>query len=401
MHIVQASDLFAGTPMGLKSLVLLERPTAGPVVRLAAVGDVGLSGRIRQAAERSSYAALFSEVAPVLQSADLAFVNIEFPLAGAAGGNGMFCGDPASAHALRDAGFVLAQLANNHGWDFGAAGLDSTLKAVRDAGMVPLGAGADSDDARRLVRTDRNGLRIGWLAAGRTLVDQDGPGPRYWEYDEDQILRAIEKARGEVDVLVLGLHVGLMYLDYPDPRFKRFAQQAMSAGADLVLMHHAHLLQSTQVTPEGRVCLYCMGNFLLDWREGNVEVRTMAREQAEAGVFLFDLDRRGVATARMLPTFIDEDGCVRWATGPRGDRILERLVRISRDIESDYQAAFGRQRVLRNAWPVAQVLAFHAARGHWRIVLDMLRRVRPEHAAMLWRFVSSRAKGLVGLTGER
>jgi len=388
--IDDASSLATDVPEGLRALVFTRRAPVGPCARLLAVGDIGLSGRVAAAGARCSFDELLSEVAPLLRSGDLAFGNIEFPLVGDLGHDALFAGEPSAAPALRRSGFTVAQVANSHSPDFGPAGLARSIQALSEAGMIPIGAGPDREAAGGLVRTDVRDVRIGWLAGARTLIPQSAPGIRFWEFDEAELMAAIARERPAVDVLVVSIHMGLAYLDHPGPMFKAVGERAMAAGADVVLMHHAHVLQSVQVVPGGQACCYSLGNFLLDWREGNVEIPMMVDEQTEAAVFLFDLDAKGVCLGAALPTYIDPDFHVRWATGSRGDRILGRLERISRDLESDYSEAFAVQRIQRNAIPVLKVLAFHAVRGHWRFVAEQVGRIRLDHVRMLGRWAASR-----------
>jgi Bacterial capsule synthesis protein PGA_cap len=164
----------------------------------------------------------------------------------------------------------------------------------------------------------------------------------------------------------------------------------MENGADLILMHHAHVLQGVQTTGQGKLCCYNLGNFLYDWSEGNVQGTVMLREQNEGGIFWFELDGRGVAQAAVLPTWIDGDCRVHWATGDRGVQILRRLSHISRNLEGDFTREFERQRAQRNTGPIFSVLAFHAKNCNWRYLLDALRHLRFEHLKMLFSWLSSR-----------
>jgi hypothetical protein len=177
-------------------------------------------------------------------------------------------------------------------------------------------------------------------------------------------------------------------VDYPRPDHKGLAERLMARGANLVLMHHAHVLQGIQVTTAGQICCYNLGNFLYDWEEGDVLVPIMLQQQNEGAVLRFSLDKAGVAQAIALPTWIDDSCCVRWATGERGHRILERLIRISRDLQDDFTHRFERQRAERNMGPMLEVLAFHAKRLDWRYMLDATRRVRFEHFKMLFRWLA-------------
>jgi gamma-polyglutamate biosynthesis protein CapA len=391
LAIAPAETTAEQLPSGLPVLRIFQRPNVGATVRLCAVGDIGLSGRAAVTAKKQGSGTLFAEVSPLLRTANITFGNLETPLASEIASGNMFAAPVTGAETLRQAGFNLLHLANNHVSEHGQAGLQLTLTAVRQAGLTPLGAGDDSAAARQLVRTDINGLRIGWLGCGRTLLPQRETGPQYWEFNEDELLAAIAYSRSNVDVLIVSIHIGLMYMDYPRPQHKVMAERLMSSGADLVLMHHAHVLQGVQVTSERPICCYNLGNFLYDWKEGNVQTPVVLREQNEGAVFVFDVDQNGVSTASACPTWIDDDCCVRWATGERGLHILNRLARISLDLQGNFEAAFESQRAARNTGPILKVLAFHALQGNWRVVSESFRRARWEHLKMLFRWMGDLA----------
>jgi poly-gamma-glutamate synthesis protein (capsule biosynthesis protein) len=385
--LLQAESITKGVPPNIAAWQMLQRPIDGPTVRLCAVGDIGLSGRAAATAKRWGAETLFAEVAPVLQAADITFGNLESPLAGEIAPGKMFAAPREGAATLYKAGFNLIHLANNHVGEYGQVGLAATLDAVGKAGMIPLGAGENLAVAQQLVRTDVNGLRVGWLSCGRTLLPQHAAGPRYWEFDEQELLAAVIQARPDVDVLIVSMHIGLMFLDYPSPNHKTLAERLMRAGVNLVLMHHAHVLQGVQVVESGHVCCYNLGNFVWDYLEVNVLTKVMLDEQQESAVFIFDLDAQGIASITVLPTWIDAECRVRWASQEHGDKILRRLQRISLGLNTDYQYEFDRQRVERNFSDILRVLAFHARRGNWAYVFDQLRRTRFEHLRQVIKYV--------------
>jgi poly-gamma-glutamate synthesis protein (capsule biosynthesis protein) len=357
------------------------------MVRLCAVGDIGLSGRVSITAKRDGADTLLAEVAPVLQTADITLGNLESSLTGEIAPGKLFAAPVTGATSLRKAGFSLIHLANNHVGDYGQRGIRVTVDEVRNAGMTPLGAGEDMASARQLVRTDVNGVRIGWLGCGRTLVPQSDSGPQYWELDEDELLIALAEGRSAVDMMIVSIHAGLMFLDYPHPDQKRMAERLMSAGADLVLMHHPHVLQGIEINDRGCICCFSLGNFLWDNLEGDIHTDVMENERHEGAVFVCDLDRRGVASLAALPTWIDRDCRVRWAVGDRGERILRRLRDITIGLNKDYRAKFDCQRVQRNYGHILRYLVFHASRGHWRTIADQLLRIRFDHVKHLIQYV--------------
>lgn len=392
-RIVPARALLPELPADLSAILFHERAPVGHTVRVCAVGDSGLSGQVGRTAAELGYGALLREVAPLLQSAAAAFANLEGTLIDRPR-DALFAAPPAAAEALRQAGLTIVHLANNHVYDFGPTGLASTLAAAAGANLVALGAGGDAAASRRLVRTECRGVRVGWLGCGRTLLPQD-TGARFWEFDEQELLGAIRKARPSVDVLIASVHIGFMYLDYPHPDHRAMAQRCAAAGADIVLMHHPHVLQGIETTPDGKIVCYSLGNFLFDWKEGLITNQVMVQEQNEGAVFVFDLDRSGVARAAAVPTRSDEACCVGWASGDRGDAILDRLQRISRPLGGDYAPAFWRQRSERNTKHVLRMLRFYIVHGDWGSVWRMFTKVRRHHLRMLahWALASLRTRG--------
>jgi hypothetical protein len=394
MSLVKARTITDLVPENLSALLISEFPTVGPTVRLCAVGDIGLSGRV--GANMTSPAesdAILAEIAPLLQKADITFGNLETPLTGEIARGQLFSAPVTGAAMLQKSGFQVIHLANNHVYDYGQAGLVATLDAVEKAGLVPLGVGSNPYAAQALVRTDMNGLRIGWLGSGHTLISQSSSGPNYWEFNEQELYSAIEHNRPNVDLLIVSIHLGLMYLDYPRPEHKIMAERLMAAGVNLIVMHHAHVLQSIQVTLQS-VCCYNLGNFLFDWQEGHVQNSIMVREQNEGAVFHFILDGSGVAQASALPIWTDENCRVHWANGNRGVEILNRLVRISRDLEQNFVPAYKRQRAERNTTGISKVIWFHIQHGNWAFVWESLRKVRPEHIGMIGRWLVGMLKRL-------
>ena len=392
-RIVPARALLPELPADLSAILFHERAPVGRTVRVCAVGDSGLSGQVGRTASELGYGALLREVAPLLQSAAAAFANLEGTLIERPR-DALFAAPPAAAEALRQAGVTIVHLANNHVYDFGPTGLASTLAAAAGANLVALGAGDDAAASRRLVRTECRGVRVGWLGCGRTLLPQD-TGARFWEFDEQELLSAIRKARPSVDVLIASVHIGFMYLDYPHPDHRAMAQRCAAAGADIVLMHHPHVLQGIETTPDGKIVCYSLGNFLFDWKEGLITNQVMVQEQNEGAVFVFDLDRSGVARAAAVPTRSDEACRVRWAGGDRGEAILDRLQRISRPLGGNYAPAFWRQRSERNTKHVLRMLRFYIVHGEWGSVWRMFTKVRRHHLRMLahWALASLRTRG--------
>lgn len=394
MRIVNASLIFPGLPDELMAIQLWKSEFRDPCIRLIAVGDIGFSGGVRKTCEASgNYEEIFSDLKPLINSGDLLFGNLETPLINNATPQQLFAGDPTAISALKSIGFKLLHLANNHVLDYGLSGFMSTIECLKLNKIIPLGVGETKNDAKNLIITDVNGIRIGWLGCGRTHIDQKDGSPVFWEFDEKELIYEVKISKSQVDILILSIHTGLMYLDYPKPEMKTFTEQLFNSGVNLILMHHAHVLQSVQVQQNGNTCCYNLGNFVFDWQEGNVVIPIMQKEQNESAVFVFDIGKKGVLQAVAIPTYIDEHFAIRWAINSRGQDILNRLLKISNDILVNYSELYEHQRVQRNSGPIIKVIVFHLKNRNWGYIREQLTHIRFEHIKMFWDYLIQHITG--------
>lgn len=209
----------------------------------------------------------FARMAPRLRRADIAFGNLECAVATT--GQPIpkqfnFRADPSTLEALVNAGFDIVSLANNHAWDYGRGALAETVRRVRKAGIVPVGAGDNRAEAHKLVTLRKNGQKIGFLAylgLLPALIPESETEPSLAMASVETIQKEVAAARPQVDVLIVSLHAGQEMAAYITPRQRAFAQAAIDAGADLVIGHHPHVVQPL-VTYRGKPICYSLGNFV-------------------------------------------------------------------------------------------------------------------------------------------
>jgi hypothetical protein len=149
-----------------------------------------------------------------------------------------------------------------------------------------------------------------------------------------------------------------------------------------------------RIGDRGFVC-YNLGNFLMDPASGHVQIKTALEQRCSGGVFVFEVDASGVGQVSVLPIYVDNDFCARWAIGERGQAILRRLAEMSSFLEPGKSLAdeFARQRAERNLGPVFHVLWHHFLRGHWRILLAILAGLRLRHVISLVGMLRVRLSG--------
>lgn len=356
----------------ITSRPLYSRPADGPVVTLAFAGDLALSGAVPENA--------LVRAPTILAGCDLVFANYEGVLCDDPNPPGRFAAPSARADALAAAGFTHLGVANNHSCDHGARGLGDTVSALARAGITAVGL----DGADPLVVCGCQGLRIGVLAAARTRQEQLG-APRFCELDPAALLTHLHAARARVDVLVVSLHLGFMYVDFPSPEHRELTHQLVAAGADLVVCHHAHVLQGVEVLGSSLIA-HNLGNLLVDPDEGVLANTVLPERQREGALLVAQVDRRGLVHAHLTPTTLDDDLRLALPEPEQAAAILARVEAISRRLgEPGWEREFADQRAERNTdLGLAEVAALVQS-GRLRDLISMLRRARLEHLVMVWR----------------
>jgi poly-gamma-glutamate synthesis protein (capsule biosynthesis protein) len=274
-----------------------------PTVTLAAVGDVFFARGVGKQIERHGPDWPFAEVRDTIQSADLAFCNLECPLS--TGGipqrrRYLFRADPKFAATLHSAGFDVVSLANNHTMDYGRTALLDTLRATENADLVALGAGENLPAAQKLRCIEKDGLKIGFLSY--TDLPSDGmvrlPNkPTVSALAPELLAAQITAASRKCDTLIVSFHWGVEYMKRPTERQRRLAHLCVDHGADLILGHHPHVLQPIE-TYKNRPIIYSMGAFLWDAKIFNAD---------KTAIYLIELTRDSASVKKTLPA--ESRGC--------------------------------------------------------------------------------------------
>lgn len=278
-----------GLALGMGAARLLPAPATPPPAppppsfraTLVAVGDIMMHQDVKRSAEAFGFDHLWAEVSPLLKAADVAFGNLETPVAPTVGRPGVpfvFNAPAELPGALVAAGWTFVSTANNHAFDQGPKGIRETLARLDAAGLGQVGSGATRAEAEVPRILERNGLRIALLAFTDLFnVDLNGKPEAPWvrPLDLAEAIPAIQAVRPQVDAVVVSVHWGNEYQHQPSPRQREAARQLVGAGVDVILGHHPHVLQPVAwVEAEGRrgLVAYSLGNFISNqdrtWRPG-------------------------------------------------------------------------------------------------------------------------------------
>lgn len=250
------------------SISVFEEPRKAVLI---AVGDIMTSRVVAQKMLAHGYNYPFLGVGDYLKTGDIVFGNLETAITPGREiktGETMFRSDPEVAQALRNAGFSILSLANNHTPNFGENGLKDTFKYLTEAGLKFVGAGNNDAEAYAPVFIEINGLKFAFLAYNSTdVVPADyGAGPFRAGtalMDVGKMTEAVTAVGKEADFVVVSMHAGSEYSDAPNEAQVNFAHAAIDAGADLVIGHHPHVTQPEEIY-KGRHIFYSLGNFVFD-----------------------------------------------------------------------------------------------------------------------------------------
>jgi poly-gamma-glutamate synthesis protein (capsule biosynthesis protein) len=238
-----------------------------------AVGDILMHCDVQRSARESETGlrALWEDVEPLIRGADIAFANLETPVAPTSGVSGLpfrFNAPAELPAALRASGFTVLSTANNHAYDQGAAGVLETLRRLRAEQLVPVGTGATRPEAEQPQVVEAKGLRVAFLGFTDLYninLNAKAGGPWVRALDPAAAADAVRAARAQADAVVVSIHWGVEYQHEPLPRQREVAQRLCEAGADLILGTHPHVLQPVEMLrsgPHRTLVAYSLGNFI-------------------------------------------------------------------------------------------------------------------------------------------
>lgn len=248
-------------------------PSAPIRLSLVAVGDILMHQDVKLAAEQApqGFPALWADLVPLFQGADLAFGNLETPVAPTTGRPGIpfqFNAPASLPAALRASGFTVLSTANNHAFDQGPKGVRETLDRLRAERLVAIGSGEDRPRAEELQILERQGLKVAFLGFTDLFnLDLNRKATEPWvrPLDLEPALAAVREARSRADLVVVSVHWGNEYQRQPTKRQRDIAKLLVAAGCDLLLGHHPHVLQPAELVEAGgrkALVAYSLGNFI-------------------------------------------------------------------------------------------------------------------------------------------
>ncbi|GAA3500555.1 CapA family protein [Streptomyces prasinosporus] len=258
-----------------------EEPQAKPGGRsftVAAAGDVLIHPELVEQAAKDAeetgegeagldFGPLLAGVKPVISKADLAICHMETPVGKPEGpfeGYPEFLVPPQVLTALKDVGYDTCSTASNHTYDHGMTGVRRTLDVMDEVGLGHTGSARSAEEAKRINIREVNGVKVAHLAYSWESFLNPTPEKQKWAFNRlstEEIKKAETRARGQgAEVVVLTVHWGLEHYNEPSvPQLQLAQRLTEETGVDLVIGHHAHVVQPIQKV-NGTWIAYSLGN---------------------------------------------------------------------------------------------------------------------------------------------
>lgn len=292
-------------------------------INMALTGDIMCHNTIYKDAYNSAngnydFSYIFDDIKYHIQTADIAVGNLETTFAGASKGYSsypMFNTPENLAYTLKKVGFDVLSTANNHCYDSGYKGIESTIDFLDDADISHTGTYKSEEDQNTILIKNVKGIEIAFLSFTYGTNGIKVPSDKSYSVnliDKDLIKKQLNLAISQnPDLICVSMHWGVEYQTIPNAEQKELADFLFNNGADIIIGNHPHVLQNFEkreitlsdgTTKDGFV-VYSLGNLLAD------QNKKYTRDSAilTLNITKDENDKIKINTVKYVPTYIYKD----------------------------------------------------------------------------------------------
>lgn len=240
-------------------------------ITIVFTGDVLLDRGVKPVIEKNGVKDLFHGVSHHFLNADFVVINLECPITDTASPVNkkyIFRADSKCADGLKQAGVTHCALANNHTMDQGRQGLQSTVHHLESVGIATVGYGLTLKERIAPTLIHKNGINVALFNSCPMRVENwqnIENTPDINQADCSTLAKEIRNFKDQhADYYVVAiLHWGTEFISTPSLTQRYSAAELVSAGADLIIGHHPHVIQPMDTIGKVPV-FYSLGNFVFD-----------------------------------------------------------------------------------------------------------------------------------------
>lgn len=300
-------------------------------LEITAVGDISLGDHpvcagigIRSSLEKNGIG-IFSDVADLLAGTDICIGNLE-TIASDKGfkrfslSSYEMRGNPRHLKILKDLGFNVLGMANNHAMQHGREAFEDTFRRAKELGIGVIGIDSTESRSTIPVEIEHEGGAKSYCFAVSIRPEEWDPDPGSVPYSlrerREKLIDEVKELKEScTGFLICSIHWGLEFLEHPGPEQVELARALINNGVDVVLGHHPHVLQSIEYYGSGLI-IYSLGNFCFDLWEERTRLTIIAK---------ITLDLKGSPKFDFIPVKIKDNFTLHLASKEDKRRITSLL----------------------------------------------------------------------------
>ncbi|MBA2554859.1 MAG: CapA family protein [Geodermatophilaceae bacterium] len=288
-------------------------------IRLLFTGDMLPSDDLQAQAGRYAggrgfdFMPMLAEVAPIVEAADWAICHQETPVSDdnvGLAGYPRFNAPRELAEDQRAIGFDACSTASNHTVDLGMGGIQATLGTLDRVGIAHTGSARSQTEYAKPMIYGVQGVHVGHVAYTYALNGLPSPAP--WAVnliDPPTVLAdAARLKQAGADIVVVSLHFGNELDQVPSSYQGQVVDEIMQAPeVDLIVGHHAHVVQPIERRADGRWVIFGLGNFLAQQSVYDADLTPTHRDGVMVEVTFGPAadGRYAIEQVGYVPTFVD------------------------------------------------------------------------------------------------
>lgn len=258
---------------------------------------------------------------------------------------------PEIVESFKKIALNIVSLANNHTFDYGVKGFINTKKILDKYAINYTGGGENIDKASEMTLIEKKGIRLAFLSycskesGCKHFATETDYGVA--DIETEAVCRNIQKAKSAADIVIVSLHWGEEFRDYPSPAQIKMARHFVEKGATIIIGHHAHVFQGYEEYSGGLI-VYDLGSFIFgDIAQNRYKFSLKKRKHKEGIIVECNVGKKGLTGFRFIPVHINQDFQATFVKNNDGEKILSRFFKQSQKLVSKDYRSFYKKYILK------------------------------------------------------
>lgn len=279
-------------------------------MKIAFIGDIALFGKL-SLVNNAQLKEYFEDVSNLLSEEDFVVGNLETPFSRKKKTHGAksayICSDVENIEVLKWLNISAVSLANNHMFDYGKEGYETTKQLLQEAGIEFFG----TEGKNLKVNKDNNRLAFNGFCCYSSGPLQCVPYGQYGvnEYNLGLAQKVLLDNVNNGYFNIFCVHAGIEHVNYPSCDTIAAARLLADKASYLYIGHHPHVAQGIEKHKESLIA-YSLGNFCFDDVYSSVSDKPLielSENNRSSFILEVEIDNNRVVSHKIIPIYIGKD----------------------------------------------------------------------------------------------